>query len=572
MSKDKALKNNLSRRDFLKGAGLTVGAVSAVGAGAVLQACTDSPGTEGKDYIFDPVGSPYAVPTKWDQETDVIVIGTGDGGAPAAIRAFDGGADVIIIDKGDFFGGCSVLGGGATQLAVTHVQKAQGIDDKPEWAYEDTMVHGLYRSIPEVLQAWIDNSEPFSKWAEDVCDFEWGTMQTQEPARVPRTHRAKPPKDIWNEGQGVNMSYRYHQQIEKRNIPILLEHRMTKIYRKGTGPVVGIEVETKSGKKNIKARKAVIVATGGFKGNPQMIRAYHAAFDETLIWSGWPDVKPTGDGHLAIEAIGGGCIDMSFIMEFSGRLGSKQYVRGERPHFDHPSTPTGIPYSKLEQVIFVNNSGKRYLNEDEWEAGHTLAWTDWMVAFLLIEGRPRMEWFVADKNGAIDVGWDKFDAAILSPNKDVTPCLEPGWVAKADTIAELASKMGVPSAALQETITKYNGMCDSGKDTDFGSKNLFKIVEPPFYAARWCRMTHDQSTGIRVNAKMQIVEQSNQWIPGEVGASQNIMEEKVIPHLYAVGECTGGTGGAIRGSGKRGYYQVQGYIGGGNAANETAIA
>ena len=117
--------------------------------------------------------APWWAPESWDIETDVIVVGTGDAGSPAAIRAVDAGAEVIMIDKGEFFGGCSVLGGGNCQLACTSVQKRFDIEDKPEWAFEDQMEFGLYRSNPEVLQAWIDASDEYATWVEDVCGGEW---------------------------------------------------------------------------------------------------------------------------------------------------------------------------------------------------------------------------------------------------------------------------------------------------------------------------------------------------------------------------------------------------------------
>ncbi|MDR0347157.1 MAG: FAD-binding protein, partial [Coriobacteriales bacterium] len=416
-----------------------------------------------------------------------------------------------------------------------------------------------------------DTSAAFAKWQEDVCELEWAKLGLQEPARVPRSHRPATYHDQ-PEGAGVIYSIRFSEQFEKRGIEVKLQHKMTKIYRQPDGPVVGLEVETPSGIINMKARKGIIIATGGFKGNPQMIRAWHPAFDETLIWSGWPDVLPTGDGHLCIMNIGGGVVDMSFIMEFSGRLASRQYVRWDRPHFDNPSTSTGLPNGKLEHIVFIENDGNRYLNEAGWEAGHTLPWLPHMIAFLNIKGRPRMEWMVTDQDGAEDVGWVRFEDAFANPDPTKTPCLEPGWVAKADTIAELASQMGVPPANLEASINRYNEFAASGVDADFGrTGTLYPVVKPPFWAARWCRMTHDQCTGIRVNPKMQVVDQMAQWMP-DGGDSIPISSEKVIPHLYAAGECTGGTGGAVRGSGKRGWYQVHGYIAGDLAAKESSIS
>jgi succinate dehydrogenase/fumarate reductase flavoprotein subunit len=535
-----------------------------MGAGVLLQGCT-TPTAEGETP-----SNPWWLPEKWDVETDVIVVGTGDAGGPAAIRAYDAGAEVIVIDKGDFFGGCSVLGGGNCQLACTHIQVEQGVVDTPELAFKEQMEFGLYRSNPEVLQTWIDTSDEFASWQEDVCDLEWAKLGLQEPASVPRSHRAATYRDQ-PEGSGIIFSMKFTEQFEKRGIEVLLQHKMTKIYREPDGPALGLEVETPNGVVNMRARKGIVVATGGFKGNPQMIRAWYPLFDETLIWSGWPDVLPTGDGHLCVMNIGGGVVDMSFIMEFSGKLGSRQYVRWDRPHFDNPSTSTGLPNGKLGHIVFVENEGNRYLNEAGWEAGHTLPWLPHMIAFLNIKGRPRMEWMVTDQVGAEDVGWTNQEAAFLNPDPTKTPCVEPGWVAKADTIAELASQMGVSAANLEATINRYNGFAAAGEDADFARPApLYPVATPPFWAARWCRMTHDQCTGIRVNQKMQVVDQMYQWMP-EGGDSVPISQEKVIPHLYAAGECTGGTGGAVRGSGKRGWYQVHGYVAGDLAAKETAI-
>ena len=552
---------SLSRRDFLKKA--TVGAAAVAGASLIPGLAVSAAASE----------TPHWMPEKWDIETEVLVVGTGDGGCPAAIRAYDGGArDVLIIDKADFFGGCSVLGGGNCQLTGTHVQEEQGVEDRPEWAFEDTMVFGMHRSNPDVLQSWIDTSREFAKWMEDDMGVAWGRLGTQAPARVPRSHRPA-AYDVHPEGSGVIYSIRFMEQLEKRNIPVKLEHRMTKIYREPNGPVLGIECDTPNGKVNIKATRAIILATGGFKGNPQMIRAYYPSFDETLIWTGWPDVYPTGDAHLAIMDIGGGCVDMSFIMEYSGRLGTRQYVRWERPHFTTPVTRTGLPNGNLEHIIFVENEGKRYLNEARWEAGHTLPWLPHMLAFLAIKGRPRMEWFVTDDDGAEHAGWTDFENAFVNPDPVNTPCAEPGWVAKADTIEDLAVQMGVPADNLKATIERYNEHAAAGADPDFERDGpLYPIVKPPFWAARWCRMAHDQCTGIRVNQRMQVVDTSEQWQPWhDVNDSKPIGEEKVIPHLYAAGECNGGIGGAVRGSGKRGWYMTNGYIAGDYAAKEQLL-
>ena len=158
--------------------------------------------------------------------------------------------------------------------------------------------------------------------------------------------------------------------------------------------MVGIEAEGPDGLVNIRARKAVILATGGFKSNSQMIRAWHPHFDEDLLWSGWPMVNNTGDGHLLAMDIGAGMVDTSFICNFSEPLDNRYHIRWDKPYFDNPSTNTGLPARHLDRTIFVENEAHRYFNESVWEAGHTLAWKEHILAFLAVKGRPRQVWLV----------------------------------------------------------------------------------------------------------------------------------------------------------------------------------
>jgi flavocytochrome c len=568
MSSEEKGKNKISRRDFIRvaavGSAALASTVTLAGCATTTAAPTDTP-------MAEQGSTPYDMPAKWDKETDVVVVGTGDAGSLAALNAFDGGASVIMIDKNDYYGGCSTLGGGNCQLVATHVQAGQGIEDHAEWGYEDQMILGLYRSHPDLLNLWTERSDDVTVFMEEKLGMVYGKVGQQEGARVPRSH-IPAAYGVHPDGRGIIMVMHYFKGVEERKIPVLLEHRMMRIYREPQGPVVGIEVESPDGVINIKAKKAVILATGGFKSNHQMLYALHPHMDEEFIWSGWPIAHNTGDGHLAAMQVGGGLVDVSFICEFSGRLGSQYYIRWDKPYFDNPSINTGLPNSKTERTIMVENDGNRFLNEAVWEAGHTLVWTEHMLAYLDIPKRPRAQWFINDQDGAETIGWDAFIDSFQNPNPEVTPCLDPEWVAMADTIAELAVKIGVPAENLEATIARYNEMAAAGVDDDFGREGpLYPIVKPPFWAARWCRMTHDQSTGIRVNKKMQILDTSAQLQPWSAPIVP-MSEEAVIPHLYAAGECTGGTGGAIRGSGKRGWYQVHGLVAGEWAAKEPSLS
>ena len=162
-----------------------------------------------------------------------------------------------------------------------------------------------------------------------------------------------------------------------------------------------------------------------------------------------------------------------------------------------------------------------------------------------------------------------------NPNPKVFPGFDPECVAIADTLAELATKMNIPAATFQATVSKYNGFVDAGVDEDFGKPlPLNKIQTPPFYAAKASLIRHTQRNGLRVNTKSQVLEQSDQ-IDGYSGVSEgksiSIDAEKVIPRLYAAGE-TGNALGWRRPHNSLGHYATAARIAGENAAKETRMS
>jgi succinate dehydrogenase/fumarate reductase flavoprotein subunit len=335
--------------------------------------------------------------------------------------------------------------------------------------------------------------------------------------------------------------------------------------------VLGIEVVAGDQTLNIRARKAVILATGGFKANHQMLRSWDPQLDEPWTWSGYPYTHTTGDGHLATQCIGGGVTDMSFVCEFSIKLGSRRYVVWDPQSMQTVPASGGLPISDStkSRIILVENQGQRYVDESQFATSHITLWGHHTEAFLNLPERPRNAWAIADAAGAEVLGWklNQFQ----NPQPTVAPYLEPEFVATGNTLAELATQMGVPVANLEETVTKYNGFVAAGADPDFNRPGpLFAISKPPFFAAKVALITHDQCAGVRVNSRLQVIDQTQQVETG-FGPSLPLNQERVIPHLYAAGEVAGGTFGADRGSGKMGSYLVQGRFAGKYAAAESVV-
>lgn len=554
-------QKKLNRRDFIKGAAMSgagLAAIGVMGATSSTAVASSLPSPQSSD-----------IPSVWDEETDVIVVGTGVAGYAAAIEAKDAGADVLIIEKEDWVGGNSLLAGGNMQFPVNHVQEAAGIEDKPEWAYEDYMISGDYRNNPDIVRQFVDNSADTALWLERLGIVWSTTVGKQDGCRVPRT-LIPTVSPNYPQSRGLSEVFILNAAAVDRGIPVKTGYRMTAILRPDSkSPVAGIQVIANGQTINIRARKAVVLATGGFKANHQMIRALDPRLDEPFPWSGSPYVNTIGDGHFAAAAIGASFVDMSFVCEFNFTIGSDRYVVWEPQTMDGRINSGGMPFSAaaLPRVILVDNDGNRYSNEAKFTTGHVTWKSEHLNAYLSLPKRPRASWMVADADGATALGWTAERFQYADPNN--APFLDPKYVAIGNTIEELAENMGVPAAGLKTTVEKYNGFTEAGADEDFKRPApLTSLTTAPFFAARTILGTHDQCAGMRVNAAMQVIDSTFQQEMG-TGESVALSQERIIPKLYAAGEVTGGLFGADRGAGKMGAYVVQGRDAGKNAAKES---
>lgn len=575
--------NRLSRRDFLKSAALA--GVAAAGAGA-LAGCDDNPDEGGKT----PEGATqeYWLPETWDMETEVLVAGAAVGLA-AAIEAKESGADVLIIEKADHVGGLWIsAGGGCTMGGNNVVQQRDGeVDDNDQW-YEDEMWSCQSRGVPEIIRMLVDKGADTVKWMQDL-GLVWAPLQAGA-LRGPTKRGLQPqasadyPGFFMNEGfgSGISWIHVWMKKIEELEIPILLEHRLIKLYREPGGEVLGAEVDTKEGKINIKAKKSVILTTGGWIDNDRMVAAYDPRLVGPDIYGdgGVPGYEPycenTGDGFLAAEAIGGALSDMSFVAFLNIFWGNKAYWAWE------PRDWTKIPESYViatltpmvrgdgyQRVIMVKNGGERWVNELEaaqtFPAGRTGLAENPENSFhmaLLSIPQPRNVWLVTDSEGAAALNWPLDE--IENPNPLKGRLLDPENVVIAQSIEELASKIGNMDK-LSDTVAKYNGFADSGVDDDFGKPApMYKLQTPPFYALKCSIVRHTPRNGLRVNTKSQVIERSDLWQEEYVSIDQ----EKVIPRLYAAGEA-GNIVGYRRAHNSLGHFTTAARVAGQEAAKES---
>ena len=499
----------------------------------------------------------------WDQETDVLVVGSGYAGLCAAIEAANAGAEVLLIEKGPYLGGNSILCAGNSLFAGTHVQERLGVEDYPEWQYEDQMEYGHNRSVPEILRTITEGGADTVKWLEDM-GLVWRTDVgvADENNRVPRQHRPD-ASDNYIGNRGISSWLVLYNEAVRLGIPIQMA-KMTKIIRpEADGPVAGIEAVADGATVNIKARKAVLLASGGWKSNVRMRMAWDPRLDSDLGAGGLPYVDTTGEGIVAALNLGAGLTDMSFVCEFRIRWGTDIYQTWEPPSLETVPGGSGLPVADYRRLMIVQNEGNRYVNE---VAASTYPEEPFFDAFLNLPFRPRNVWGITDADGAAALSWTAEQFA--NPDPLVAPALAADKIAMADTIEELAEKIGVPVENLLATVERYNANLEANEDVDFGKPGPFyRIQNAPFFAAKLKVMAHDQQGGLRVNTKGQVLD-INAQIEGD---AVSVDEEPVIPRLYAAGECTGGTVGARRAHGKISFYMVQARFAGKAAAAEEAL-
>ncbi len=593
-------KPTISRRNLLKNATVAGAAVAATSLVSAHEASAQT----------------ARPPAKWDREVDVVVIGAGAMGLPAAIIAREAGASVILVEAEKDVGGHAITSGGNVPLGGgTSAQKKYGITDSPDLLFHDLTDWSVvepngfpdYRyNDREVIRAFADNSAPTYEWlvAHGVIfvdkapdDFGGTSVGNSAPREV---HSAAMSWPMVQTGQpadpmvqatlstGNGLMRPLEAAAKKAGIQILLEHKMTAIYRQNpnSGRVVGIAVDNKGKKLNIRARKAVIIGTGGSTGNVNFRRMFDPRLTEEYCGlSGMPWSDQDASGELAAMAVGASLWGLyNQTGEFGsnltkpGTIGSQygyvnlRWMPGS-PVFDRVRA-TGLPVANWQDVIMVNMLGKRFYDEtgrqftaNDYKSLDPYTEDNYLNA-KNIKYNPN-NWINAAMAGIGDGHngggpiWAIFDAEAVTREKwnPVPPNVDTaaGFFFQADTLSDLAKKIKMkyqrvpmPSQTLEETVARYNSFVNSGTDDDFGKpKPLHKIAAPPFYAAWATPVVHDTRAGLRINANCQVMD----------------MNGKVIEGLYCGGESAGGFSehGLARAA-------CQGYIAGKHAAKESTAA
>ena len=567
-------KDGLTRRDLIKNAGLAGAAAATGGLVGATPAAAQAP----------------PVPARWDREADVVIIGSGATGMPAAIVARQAGSSVIVVDANSDIGGHAICSGANIPLGGgTSVQKKAGIQDSPDLVYSDLTDWSVVQSngAPdyryndrEIIRAFADNcAQTFEflvangvKFVNDKPDGRAGSAHGNSVPRQmhvavldwPQVQTGRPvdPAQRATASNGNGLMRPLEGSARRIGVEFLLQHRMTDVYREQPreGRVLGIGVDNNGRRLNIRARKAVIVATGGMTGNVHFRRMFDPRLtDEYCGLAGMPWSDQDGSGEIAGMAIGASLWGLNNQanetgsgLTKAGKIGCQYgYVNltwfpGSRV-FDKAGA-SGLRVADWQNVIMVNMIGKRFYDEtgNDFSGNQynqiknyvphshvnsknvKYAPDDFINAALAgIPGEPH--------NGGGPI-WAIFDADAVAREKwDPQPPwvdIRQGFFFSANTLEELArtikmkyQRVPMPPANLNDTVARYNSFVDTGVDADFSKpKPLYKIAKPPFYAAWATPVIHDTRAGLRINASCQVMDMNGQVIAG----------------LYCGGESAGG--------------------------------
>ena len=524
----------------------------------------------------------------WDQEVDILVVGSGAGGLLSALVAAENGASVLVIEKEALWGGTSATSGAGIWIPASDQAREAGFDDKPEDAF--TYVRALSAdNVPDAnIRAYVENAAPMLRWMGDhteltYCAFPYPDYHAENPGGSPtgfRTHMPLPMdgralgKDVetlrfaspaaslfgylnwhfdetymllfrqkgwwWHLAKSLarywfDWPFRFKSRKDRRltlgnaltgglrlalndkKVPVWLESPMLELVEEG-GRVSGAVVSRKGKPVRIAARKAVILAAGGFDKNQEM-RDEHAPLYKTALYSGGTSGN-TGDSIRAGQSVGADTMNMQ-----SAWAAPVFYVPGE----DRGRLST--IERALPGCIIVNQLGERYLNE---AASYHIVGQQ-MARREAEHGDASPSWFVFDHRFR-----HKYPVGPLLP-------LVPDWaqngmvksiLKKGRTIADLAEAMKVDPARLAATLERFNAHAAKGEDPDFHrgeaaydkmygdpsitpNPSLKPIEKGPFYAMPIYPGDIGTNGGLRTDERARVVDEKGSPIGGLYAIGNN---------------------------------------------------
>ena len=454
-----------------------------------VNAAITAAGLNPEDFVPGEVGA--VEKTDETLDVDIVIIGAGGAGMAAGITAAQEGKSVIIVEKAPMVGGNTSRATGGMNAAGSHYQEEAGIEDSVELFVEDTIKGGHGLNNPDLVQVMAENSADAIVWLDSI-GAELSNVGKAGGASVNRAHR---PVDENGKilSVGTYLVSKLEEACVDNGVEILLETQATEILMED-GVAVGIIANSPTVNYTINAG-AVIVASGGFGGNLEMVAELKPEL-EGYVSTNAPTL--TGDGIKMAEAVGAATVDMEQIqihptvVQANGALITES-LRGDG-------------------AILLNAEGKRFIDETQ---------TRDVVSANVIAQTDSYAWLIVNQ-------------AMFDDSTVVQKYVDQEYLIAAEDVAALAELIGADEAVIQESLDAWNTAIETQNDAECGREGLdtiaYNVSEGSYYAVKIAPGIHHTMGGIMINTNAEVID----------------TEGNVIPGLYAAGEVTGGVHGGNR--------------------------
>ena len=428
---------------------------------------------------------------------DVVVIGAGGAGFSAAIEAKNAGANVVLLEKMPAVGGNSLISGAEMNAAKNWVQPKLGInDDSPELHAEDTYKGGDMKGDMNVIKVMTHNALDAAKWCRDYLGvrFEDDNLfffggHSRKRALIPVGHT------------GTEFITKFQAKADELGIPVVTNMKAEELIKDKSGRVVGVKATMNGASYTFNAKGGVVLATGGFGANPEMVKKYNPKIDERFKTTDAPGT--TGEALYMAERAGAQLVNMGYIQTY--------------PICDPISGVIElIADARFDGAIMLNQEGKRFVEE--------LQRRDVLSEAILKQTGGYCWVLWNDKIGSIS-------NTVKEHPTEYEAFTKQGIMATCDDLKCVADFTKIPFDSLKGTVNRVSSMTGKGNDKDFNHRSgLVDMTQGKYYVIKAVPSVHHTMGGVRINEKAQAL----------------TAEGKAIPGLWAAGEVTGVTHGTNR--------------------------
>ena len=428
---------------------------------------------------------------------DVVVIGAGGAGFSAAITAKNAGANVVLLEKMPAVGGNSLISGAEMNVAKNWVQPKLGInDDSPELHATDTFKGGDGKGDMKVINVMTHEALDAAKWCRDYLgvQFEDDNLfffggHSRKRALIPVGHT------------GTEFIAKFQAKADELGIPVITNMKAEELIKDKDGRVVGVKATMNGAEYTFNAKGGVVLATGGFGANPEMVKKYNPKIDERFKTTDAPG--STGEALYMAERAGAELVNMGYIQTY--------------PICDPISGAIElIADARFDGAIMLNQEGKRFVEE--------LQRRD-VLSEAILNQTGRYCWVLWNDN----IG--KISNTVKAHANEYEAFTKQGVMKTCDDLKCIADFTKIPFDQLQATVKRVSDMVGKGNDKDFNHRaGLMDITQGKYYVIKAVPSTHHTMGGVRINEKAEAL----------------TADGKVIPGLWAAGEVTGVTHGTNR--------------------------